>query len=199
MKEKTKIDADQFKAWMKAKHLSLRRFAAELCVDPSTMTYILKGTRAIKNNEYEAMARILGVPINEVLRAAGVEVPSSLARTVPLVGHFDGDTVQAAETSEHLAAPLDLPDDAVCILCRTAMSRSEVLDGWQLFVAPRRQANNEILNRLCLLWPRNNKRTLIAYVKRGYRPNTYNLQPLIGDRIENIEIDTFAPIMWIRP
>ena len=198
MKAKTKIDAEQFKAWMNAKNLSLRKFAAALAIDPSTMTYILKGKRAIKNNEFEAMANILGVPISDILRAAGVDVPSSSGRKVPLVGHFDGDVVKATDAAEHLPAPPDVPDDAVGILCRTAMSRSEVLDGWQLFIAPRRQTNNEILNRLCLLWPTSGN-TLIAYVKRGYRPGAYNVQPLIGDRIENIEVDTFAPILWIRP
>lgn len=200
MKETTKTDIDsaQFKRWMKAKGISLRRLAAEMRVDPSTMTYILKGTRAIKRHEYEQFARLLEVPIEDVLRAAGVPLPTSQARQVPLAAHYDGESVTNIEPTEHMPAPPDVPDDAIGILCRTARSPAEALDGWLLFTAPRTATNNQALNRLCLVWLKCGKQVL-AYVKRGYRPHSFNLQPIAGVPLENVVIEFFAPILWIRP
>ena len=195
---KIEIDAEQFKRWMKAKDISLRRLAAEMRLDPSTMTYILKGKRAIKRHEYEEFARLLEVPIEDVLRAAGVPLPVAHTRQVPLTAHFDGESVTAVEPTERIPAPPDVPDNATAILCRTARSPAEALDGWLLFTAPRAATNNQVLNCLCLVWLTGGAQVL-AYVKRGYRPQTFNLHPIAGAPLENVAIEFFAAVLWIRP
>lgn len=52
--------------------VSQRRLAKMMGVDPSAVTLMLKGRRAMSASEAALIAKVLGVPVDDVLREAGI-------------------------------------------------------------------------------------------------------------------------------
>lgn len=193
------INRRYFEALMLGKDLSLRGLAQRMGMGHSQLSLTLSGARRLQLDEAAQMSTIFGVPIHEIVENAGVMVRPISGRRVTVVGTMRGDGVvemYGPEIVERVAAPGDLPDDAVVIQCRTAGSSLDHVDGWLVFFRQAHNVGAEVLGRFCFCKIKDGPATL-ATVRRGYHNNSHNLTGLY--QRENVHLERATPILLIRP
>ena len=149
-------------------------------------------------HEAHQISVILGIPLNEVMRHAGIEVTEDV-RSVPVSAHVDEHGVVISMppgTHDTVMGPADCPVGTFAIQVR---SHSSIKDGWLLFVTPAQRPAPENADQLCLVATTEGKQ-LMAVVRRGYRRDTHNL--IVWPSMEMLA-DTQAAwtssVLWIKP
>jgi len=71
--ESTVMNTGWFRTMLAQKRLSQRRLAKEMGLDPAAVSLMLHGKRKLQLTEAKQIATILGVQLNDVLLAAGIE------------------------------------------------------------------------------------------------------------------------------
>lgn len=171
------INRRYFDALMAGKRLSLRKLAGELGMNHSQLSLTFNGARRMQIDEAAAMSNIFGVPLHEIVEAAGVMVRPVSGRRVRVVGAMRGDgtvDVYGPDVIEMASAPGDLPDDAVAIQARSSGSPLDWVDGVVMFCRQPDGVAPTSLGRLCWVKVKDGP-SAVAAVKRGYQEGTFNL------------------------
>jgi len=195
----------------KSPYGSQRRLAKKLrgrhgrSLDPSALSLMLRGKRAIQLHEARQFADLLDVPLVEVLRHAGVALPEEGTKAVPIIGNLDkqGELhLTHVKDKELVAGPGDLPNEAVAARWLTARSEQDLIDGWIIFADKPGPLTSEAISRFCLVQPRKMK-PMAAFVLRGYKAGTVNLVSGMCSptprHTDNVQLEWVAPVLWIRP
>lgn len=191
-----KINQRWFADRLLDKQLSQRQFAKKLGLDPSAVTLLFQGKRAMKMTEAAQIAALLGVPVSEVLENAGVNPTQGGTQEVNLVGWIDGSgEFHPEQTRRKIPAPVSMPVNTVAVQCRTAMTPQEYMDGWVLYYQQPDGKKSDTIGKLCIVKLKGGLQ-MLAYVKRGYSPNLYNLFGAV--HIVDAELEYSTPILWIR-
>jgi len=206
-----KIDTEWFNDLIrKSPYGSQRRFARKIRgrhgkpLDPSALSLMLRGKRAMQLHEARQFADILDVPLADVIRHAGIAVPDDGARTVPVIGYVDQSAnlhLLDSKNPELVPGPADLPPDCVAVRCRTGRSEHDLIDGWLLYALKPQPASADVVGRFCLAAPKDGRPTM-GFVLRGYKPGTFNLMSGFYGTLtaaENVAFDWVAPVVWLRP
>jgi len=80
------VDIKGFKALLKAKRVTQKRFSQGIGMSESALTKSLKGMRALKVEEGATIARSLGRPLAEIFSMFGQDVYETWARSIPVLG-----------------------------------------------------------------------------------------------------------------
>lgn len=128
------VDTIWFKNLLADKRMSQRGLAKQLNIDPAAVSLTLRGKREMKIAEAAAIARLLGVPADEVMEHAGVRI-SSKNMLVPIGGTMDGTAeihidMQTYGSIHHPGG--ELPQEAIAVLCKTEGTDLAHMDGWLL-------------------------------------------------------------------
>lgn len=169
-----------------------------LDLDPAAVSLTLRGLRKMTPHEAHQIATILGVPVTEVLRQAGIEVTDDVRR-VPLQAYMDSEGTVVdlpGGTHEHVMAPADCPIGTYAVQVR---SPNTIKDGWLLFIGPDRIASNLNVDRLCICATSSGEQVL-GVVRRGYRSSTFNLVlwPTMKMLVDKETVWSSA-VLWIKP
>lgn len=155
----------------------------------------------MRMDEATQIARLLSLPVTDVLGHAGVNVQEG-QRTAPVAGYVDGQGEAHLDwnaTGEMISAPADLPARAVAVQLRTAASPLDAMDGWTLFATLPDGVSPDAVGRLCLVGLSGNGVSLLRFVRRGYRRGRYNLMhPGLGD-IQDAALAWAVPVLHILP
>lgn len=110
-------DVDWFKARLRDRKLSLRSAAKLAEMDPSAFHHMIHGRRKMTVAEASGLARVLGVPRDDVLRKAGAGMPVSeeTSRAIYML-HADGHATKRAD-GPALPAPRNSSADTFAIRC----------------------------------------------------------------------------------
>lgn len=191
------INTKWFRDQLADRGMSQRSLARLINLDPAALSLMLRGRRAMKLEEAGNIARLLGVPVAEVLHHAGVEI-SSLGASVAITGWLDphGEVHFEPDLGE-VDRPHDLPSDVTAIQCRTAGSDLDYMDGWLLYVSkPSQPVATEHIGRLCLVRIAAGV-VYLAQLRRGYRPARWNIAGPVA-HANDVALDWSAAIVMIR-
>lgn len=191
------VNTKWFKQELAARKMSLRELAKKMQLDPGALSLTLRGKRRMSSDEAHRIGILLGVPLTEVLRHAGVPVDDDI-RSVPLRGKVDAQgSVSDIKTQTRYAAPPSVPASGIVLQVRDAASHC---DGWLLFVDDKELPAEDVVGQLCAVELTNGKH-VVGTVKKGYESNTYNVvNKLLGlATTEHSGVKTAAPVLWIRP
>lgn len=134
-----RIDTQYFRSKLHDRRMSQRELGRAIGLDSAAVSLTLRGLRTMKIAEAAAIAKMLGVPAEEVMAHAGVAIGSGHQR-LTISGYIDGQgeahsiKPEEAETIPHPGG--SLPEAIGAFECRTAGSVIDFMDGWLLFVAP---------------------------------------------------------------
>ncbi len=196
--------------WFKDKFtdlgLSQAGFAKMLEMDPSNLSLLLHGKRRMRVAQASEIARLLGVPISDVIRnAGGLNAKlgrNARIRTLPLVGWADVKgvvTLDWTARESFVDFDADLPPTTAAIQWRTAGTAGELWDGWTLAILPPRGPDEKaMLDHYCVVAIRGGE-TLLRRVRRGYKPGRYTLAGAAGQTVQDADIMWFSPVLLIRP
>ena len=194
----TTIDKPWFLDLLKKHKISQRQLSKKMDLDPAAISYILSAKRRITLDEARLMAEILLVPLNELMRHAGVEVMDDVKK-VPISGFVGKDgvvTILPNGTHDTVLAPSAVPPNTFALQVRL-INHSH--DGWLSFVSGTQQPPEDLLDQLCLV-ALTDGRMIKAIISKGYKANLYNLLPHPDWAVmENQQVAWCAKILWILP
>ena len=189
------INTDWFKGLMADRRISQRELAKRLGVDHSALSLAFRGKRQMRMAEAADLARLLGVPVAEVMENAGIQADTM---TVPLRGFVDGHgEAHIKEDEERVTSPHAMAVGSFALQCRTSSSPLEYMDGWMLFVTkPLDQIPTGAQGKFCLVKISDGVQ-VIGTLKRGYKRGRYNIINA-GSQINDADVDWAAPILYIE-
>lgn len=192
------MDTLWFKDKLKDNKLSQRGLAKLIELDPAAVSLMLRGQRKMTPHEAHQISMILGVPILEVMRRAGIDVTEDV-RKAPVAAHVDSaGSVFSMPNGTHdmSASPGDCPIGTYAVQVR---AHTSVKDGWLLFVTPTQSEPSEHIDQLCSCATKSGQQ-LIGVVRRGYRRDTQNLilWPS-NETMFDADLAWVSPVLWIKP
>lgn len=193
------MNTKYFRNRLREIELSQRGLAKLLGIDAAAVSLMLRGKRKMALEEAKRVAEILGVSTLEVMREAGIEVTDDV-RKVPVSGICDaGGQIKllAARTHEKVIAPADVPADSYAVQIREP---GHTKDGWMFFVSNAQNEPRSQIDSMCLVALADGTQ-LLAYLRKGYRRETYNLtlSTDAGRLLQDCVVSWASPVLWIKP
>jgi predicted transcriptional regulator len=194
------VDTKWFRDRLADQRLSQRGLARQLGLDSAAVSLMLRGKREMKIAEAAAIARLIGVPADEVMRHAGVQI-SSKGEMVLVSAYMDASAEVHAESTD-MTVPHpggDLPETLTAIQCRTAGTALDHMDGWVMFANLHMDGSvqADAVGRLSVLRLRDGVMH-VAKLARGSRRGVWNLVSPIGT-IKDAEVEWAKPILLVTP
>lgn len=167
-------------------------------VDAAAVSLMLRGKRRMTPHEAHQVSMILGVPILEVMRRAGIDITEDV-RKAPIAAHMDSYgqvTAMPNGTHDTVVGPGDCPVGTYAVQVRTHTS---IKDGWLLFVSPAQSDPSSQIDTLCVCATKEGKQ-LAGLIRKGYRRDSQNLilWPS-NETITDVNIAWASPVLWIKP
>lgn len=194
------INTRWFKDRMADRQLTQRKVAKELDLDPAAVSLMLRGQRKIQIEEAPAMAELLGVPLADVLTAAGIDADAGAKGAVAVVGWVDdaGEVhMKRPEGPRKVAAPLGMPAAAVAVRYQTRGPT----DGWMAFYVPMTEVAADAVGQVCVVKLASKEGgVFIRAVKKGYGKGLYNLVGVQLDQgsLDGVQLLWAAPVLWFK-
>lgn len=178
-----------------SRSLSLRQLAKRMDVLPSQLSLTFNGKRRMQMAEAVRLSQLLGASLNDVIAAAGIT--GTTARRCRVVGVLGGDgmvsTVEG-DAIERVMVPDGMPEEVNAIQARTSDSPLAWMDGFVFFVNGE-QAPQELLDRFSLVRLEDGRQVL-ATLRRGYTPGTFNLSGFTP--LQNQRVAAASPVLLTR-
>jgi transcriptional regulator with XRE-family HTH domain len=167
------VNADWFKQQLEQRRLSQRKLARFLELDPSAITLTLNGKRRMQLDEASRIATFLGVPVEEVLKNAGLSLEQNQPRLVALYGAIDsGNQVEVFEDRTTVEAPPILPSNVVAVV---VMNHDSLIHRALAYFLLEDTINPGAIGRLAIARLRDG-RMFFSRIEPGSRPGLYNLK-----------------------
>ena len=183
------------------RRMSQRALARALGMDPGALSLTLRGKRTMKMTEAADIARLLGVPAEEVIEHAGVRV-SSKNTLVPITATMDGTCEIHMDANLGMNVPHpggDVPEKCYAALCRTEGTDLSHMDGWLMFTEEMRPSGGiapESVGRLSACRVRNGC-IYIARLMRSHMRGRWTLQMPTGT-MPDVDVEWAKPIILIK-
>lgn len=209
---KPALDTEWFKAQMRKQNLSQRSVAKKLGINQSLISHMFFGRRRMTLEEADKWAKILQVPLIEVLDRSGLEGARKVLSldekaTCPIVGSITDDLISDIYQGTPLGTAANPTGEK-----HVAALRFETLNGpfKGLFGAllyfrigahdfGQNGVEGDIINRLCVVRARGVAHYLIRVVDRGFEAGTFTLSLLNGEvREKNVSLVFATPVIWIK-
>lgn len=194
------MDTKWFRDRLADRGMSQRGLARAMGLDAAAVSLMLRGKREMKLTEAAEVARLLGVPAEDVIAAAGVRI-SSGGTEVPVVAWIDGQAeMHWQPTGEKVPHPGGgLPATVGAVQCRTAGSPLAHMDGWMLFGcadAPQ-GVQADAIGRMSFCRLRNG----VIYIAAPHRSYARGRWDLVGPAATatGVELEWAVPVLLILP
>lgn len=194
------VDTKWFRNRLSDQRMSQRGLARQLGLDPAAVSLMLRGKREMKIAEAAAIARLLGVPADEVMTHAGVSITSN-GQLVPVCSYMDHCAEIHADdqglTVQHPGG--DLPESVTATQCRTAGTDLDHMDGWIMFASGVMDGTvqADAVGRLSVVRLRNGVIQL-AKLARATQRGRWNLVSPLGV-IKDAEVEWAKPVLLVTP
>lgn len=196
------FNTEWFQHQFQMRDLSQRKIAKLMGIDPSALSFIVTRRRRLALDEANSLAAILGLPIEEILVQAGINVSGGVSRDATTVeGWVDGDLrVNFGQPKGPPTAPYPFSEKGIRVVrCQTVGSKYDGLDGALIYFRPAKKFDPATLGQICLVQVRGEKGMRLAVPRKGYRSGTYNLSVPMGDVLaEGIIIESTSQVIWIK-
>jgi len=193
-----KVNTKWFKERLFERDMSMRRLAKLLELDPSAVSLMLRGKRAMTADEANRISGLLTIPVTEVLAQAGIPIEED-ARQIQVKAYCDArGTLHpiTAKNPRRVSAPRDVPGGGLAVQVRAPELAT---DGWVLFAGAFDSRVEAMIDRLCVVELKGDGHA-VGTIKRGYDSDRFNLVPFTGaPTAEGIVAKAAAPVLWIRP
>lgn len=189
------VDGKWFRDQLKTQGKSQRGLARFMKVEPAIITRMFDNKRKMQLDDCKQIARFLSLPVDDVLAHAGIEIrqkTKSGKMIVPIAGQSDRNCqVFMSGGDLSVTTEINIPSDAVAI-------RMQHPEGWTAFIQQDPQSPEIMIMRMVVAHCPDNS-YWIGELRRGFEPGHFNLFPVMGESIEDLEVDHCLPIVWIRP
>lgn len=192
------MDKKWFRNRLEDRSLSDTKAAGIIGMDKTAFSRLLAGKRRLTTDEAGRLADLLGEPLGEVLRRAGVAVPTDPRGQVPIVGIANGGgrigPLGAGGPRRAIRAP-ELAEDAQAVRVKAP---GGFCDGWLCYFVASRQVSLEAVGRLSVVELGNKAGRVLGVLTRGYESGKWSVRGIAGGGVEDVAIECAAPVVWVR-
>lgn len=194
------LDRDWFLNKMDENKFTVRGLAKLMDRDPSSVSLMLRGIRAITPDESVLLGDLFNVTPQEILKRAGAALPDE-SRTIKITAYTNGggllhDIDPAAQ--DVYKAPYDTPVNAYAVQARNG----GLIDGWVFIVDGLKRKPDELIGSgYCVFCDSVGERHS-GFIRKGYKSGTYNVTINLVNNVhtrENVELTWASEILWIKP
>lgn len=191
------VNTRWFQDQLADRHLSQRKLAKMMDLDPSAVSLMLRGMRVISADEAAELARILGVPLQDVLAQIGVDLPRETGLdTVKIVGHVDMDGIIHAKHPggpREAPKPPGTPDATVAVRYMS----DDYRDGMLLYFTPVDYVMPEAIGRMSVV-ELPDGRQAVRVIKHGYEPGQFRLAGPVSGEMTMARVVSASLVTWMR-
>lgn len=190
------IDTRWFNQQLTERGMSQRDLAKRLGIDQSAVSLTFRGKRQMKFKEAADIAHLIGLPVSEVLRHAGVPIDQG-EQTIPIAAIYDehGEVHCIGYDGDRVVPPVPMPAGSTAVQCQTAGSALAHMDGWLIFNAPHVMPDKMPMDKFGAVKLKGGV-CLLGTVRRGYKKNRFNITGPAGT-VTDAEIELFVPTVTI--
>lgn len=192
----TVINKRWFDGQLAAREISQRKLAKMMDMDPSALSLMLSGKRKMTAAEASDVARLLGVSVEEVLRHAGIGVPSNMEKSVPVVGYIGERGLVRLGRVKGPQTAIAPPECKGCHALR--VQNAGIMEGWLLFYRPADGVSLESVGRLCIVQLVEDDHQYALFVARGYEAGYYVLSDGQSGETQHVRLEKSAPVLWMK-
>jgi transcriptional regulator with XRE-family HTH domain len=181
---------------------SARQVAHQMGLDPAAMSLMLRGKRGMSPQEAADLSQILGVSYEDVLKHAGIALPTDSKKMVPVVGVVDDAGLVSATVSgpRRVERSVGTRDDMAALRIQVP---NDPTDGWTAFYVPSGRLEPDAVGRLAVVQARGKGAPrYLGVLQKGYERDKWSLVPLrvgvAGARVDGVAVEWAAPVLWIR-
>lgn len=190
-----------FQNQLQSSQITQRKMAKVLRLDPSAVSLILQGKRGIKLSEATELARLFGVPLEDVLVAAGIRMQVETKQTLELSGTITAESVVMWGTprgQSTVPKPLWTGKDVRALRYQTPSSQLEGVDGALVYFRHCYTGiDPEALGKLAVV--EGAGVTRLGVLRRGYGVGRFTLLTLDGRvQVEDFEAVAAHPVVWMK-
>ncbi len=198
------MDAKWFKERMQARDLNQTRLGELIGLDRSQFSKVLGGTRELSPQEAADLARVLAVPLDEVLRRAGVKVHAETRASVPVIGVADvsGAIATKFDGPKRIERPGSGYGDLSAVRIDAPHSPT---DGWNAYFVPAVNIAPESVGRLSVVSSRVGRAVskYLGVLERETSRGNWRVVALCStssasEIIDRAAIEWAAPVLWIQ-
>jgi len=194
-----------FEELFRENQISQREVARRLNMDPGGLNRRLKGKARLQSTEAAELARLLHIPVEEVLTNAGVRVDEHIKTprdtAVPLIGWIGVEMdvhIEKVKGTKTVEAPPVAGRGLRALRFQTAMSKADAFDGAIAYFIPASTVHSDAIGKLCVVTLADGM-IVLRIVKPGYARGRYNLVSSIdGSVTEDAVIESAAPVVWLK-
>ena len=187
------VNKTYFTDLFKDRKMSQREVARRIGVWAGGLSLTMDSKRLMKMDEAVRLARVLNVPLAEVMANAGIREAQEDIRYADILGHVTEGYVVipvSPDTIERVPVPEGVADNVVAVQYRTYETPISHADGWMTFLGEQQDAS-ELLGIYSLVAVEG-EGWLMGAIRRGYAPGTYNIFT------PNAQAPKTGRIMWAR-
>jgi transcriptional regulator with XRE-family HTH domain len=201
---KAKVNYHWFKSVLSDRQLSQRQLAAMLHLDPSAVNYMLRGRRGMRLAEANELAKILEVPLEEVLQNAGINVPEGALSgedKVAVAGWVDADFAVHREKIKGMKAVEAPPFGGTgleALVCQ--IEEGGPFDGAVIYYRSKlgKGVPAEAVGRLCVVTTIEGTQ-MVRVIRHGMKRGFYGLRRLSDGPVESdVWLDSAAVVVWVK-
>lgn len=190
-----KINTAWFRDRLIAKQISQRKLAKIVGMDAGAMSLTLRGGRKLQLTEAEAIAGELGVPVMEVLEAAGVNTSTGAHESALVVGQVGADGSVQVIRGGRVPTPAGMPQGTQVVRYQCDGAR----DGWMAFYVPSDGVSSDAVGKLAIVKLGGKDGTWLRVLKRGYGKGGWNLLGMFGETaIAGAQVVSASPVLWVK-
>jgi transcriptional regulator with XRE-family HTH domain len=205
--DETERNKRWFQNKLEERDLTYRSLAALMDMNGPDVSRIINGQRNIRAEEAGRLAKILRVPVEDILKRAAATSPisryekSDVKRSpyVAVVGYVDESGVvkrggTASATERRVTRPARAGDDTIAL----RLLDMGPLNGWLLYYAPQGYVHDKTVGSLCIV-ETDDGRKLLRHVQATGRAKQYKLLDFTCNKEEISELKSASPIIWMKP
>jgi len=197
------MDAKWFRERIAAMDLNQTRAGALVGLDRSQFSKVLGGTRELSPQEAADLAKVLAVPIDEILRRAGVVVARETKATVPVVGVADAHGAISAKFDgpKRIERPYSGFGDLSAVRIEALHSP---MDGWNAYFVPAIKIEPEAVGRLAVVSVKAGRAgsKYMGVLERETGRGNWRVAALShggeASVVDRLSVEWAAPVLWIQ-
>lgn len=195
------VNKQYFQNLLKDQQLSQRQLAKLMHRDQSAIVRGFSGKRVFTTEETADLARILNVPIEDILRNLDVDVPqmrSTKGGTVAVTGQVLAGKIEFGRPAgpRAVAAP---PNETGLGLQALRYTDEGPLEGSYLYYRPTTGVAPQSIGRLCVCVVSGGETVLATPRPSSVQREVYTLRDVLGRIfLEDAWLESASPVVWIK-
>jgi len=184
--------------------ITQRELATRLKRDPAAISLMLHGKRLLRLGEASTLARLLGVPLEELMTHMGLQAPQIQGKdTVTVRGWVDGDFIVHWDTpkgAKVVPRPANnAPNGIQVVRFQTIGSKRESIHGALAYFMKPKSVDTSAVGRLNVIKPKGIDSWYFGVLQRGYSAGAYSVSRLDGEvLVDDCMLEANAPVLWLK-